>query len=384
MTTERPERVTAALAERELDLLLVSHLVNVRWLTGFTGSSRRGRHRCATRARFLTDFRYLSQSEEQLDGSWQREIVQDLLEPRSRGLPAEGAVRLGFDDDHMSVKQHAKLRRLAPENVELVAAGGLIEDLRMVKDAEEIARIRAAALLADAALEAVLGRGLAGRTEQEVAFDLETEMRRMGAEGPSFPSIVASGAHGALPHAVPRDVEIPDGVLVDDRLGRAARRLRLGLHADVRDRAISDARPRHLRARPARPGGRPRGRAPGSDGQGGRRRRAARSSTRPATPSTSATGSGTGSGSRSTRGPRLSRLGDVALAPGHVVTVEPGVYVPGDAGVRIEDLVVVTEDGHDVLSHAVQGAHDRPLSARGGYSAAGVGPMGTPCPCPDS
>ena len=124
--------------------MLVSHLVNVRWLTGFTGSS--GTAVIGPDAhRFLTDFRYLSQSEEQLDGSWQREIVQDLLESAVGGLPTEGAVRLGFDDEHMSVKQHAKLQRLAPENVELVAAGGLIEDLRMVKDAEEIARIRAAA-----------------------------------------------------------------------------------------------------------------------------------------------------------------------------------------------------------------------------------------------
>jgi Xaa-Pro aminopeptidase len=348
MTTDRPERVTAALAERELDLLFVSHLVNVRWLTGFTGSSGAAVIGAETR-RFLTDFRYLSQSEEQLDDSWGREIVQELLDAAVGGLPTDGAVRLGFDDDHMSVKQHAKLQRLAPKNVELVGAGGLIEDLRMVKDAEEVAQIRAAALLADAALEAVLRRGLAGRTEKEVAFDLETEMRRMGAEGPSFPSIVASGAHAALPHAVPRDVEIRDGVLVtidwgaqlDGYASDCTRTYATGHIADG-DRDIYELVERAQVAALAavRPG--PTGRDVDAvareiiDGAGHAEH--------------FGHGLGHGVGMEVHEGPRLSRQGDVVLAAGHIVTVEPGVYVPGDAGVRIEDLVAVTEDGHDVLS----------------------------------
>ena len=108
MTDQRPEQVAAALAERELDVLLVSHLVNVRWLTGFTGSSGAALVGEGTR-RFLTDFRYLSQSEEQLDGTWKREINQDLLEQAVGGLTADGPVRLGFDDENMSVKTHARL-----------------------------------------------------------------------------------------------------------------------------------------------------------------------------------------------------------------------------------------------------------------------------------
>src|SRR5215218_5575967 len=102
MTTDRPQRVTAALAERELDLLFVSHLVNVRWLTGFTGSSGAAIVGNGTR-RFITDFRYLSQSEQQLDGFWNREIAQDLLDQVAGGLPSSAAVRLGFDDEHVSV-----------------------------------------------------------------------------------------------------------------------------------------------------------------------------------------------------------------------------------------------------------------------------------------
>jgi Xaa-Pro aminopeptidase len=345
--THRPEKVAAALAERELDLLLVSHLVNVHWLTGFTGSSAAAVVGADTR-RFLTDFRYLTQSEEQLDASWEREIVQDLLEGAAAGLP-EGAVRLGFDDDHMSVKAHARLRELVHEGVELVPAGGLVEDLRMVKDAEEIQRIRAAALLADAALERVLQRGLAGRTEREVAFDLETELRRMGASGPSFPSIVASGAHGALPHAVPRDVEIPEGVLVtidwgaqlDGYASDCTRTYATGAISD-RDRDVYDLVQRAQAAGLAavRPG--PLGRevdavareiidAAGHAEHFGH-------------------GLGHGVGMEVHEEPRLSRKGEVALAPGHIVTVEPGVYVPGEVGVRIEDLVAVTATGHDVLS----------------------------------
>ena len=346
--THRAQNVAAALAERELDLLLVSHLVNVQWLTGFTGSAAAAVVGPDTR-RFLTDFRYLTQSEEQLDPSWDREVVQDLLEAAAKGLPADGPVRLGFDDDHMSVKQHARLGGLVPANVELLPAGGLVEDLRMVKDAEEVERIRAAALLADAALEVVLGRGLAGRTEREVAFDLETELRRMGAERASFPSIVAFGAHGALPHAVPRDAEIPEGVLVtidwgaqlDGYASDCTRTFATG-ELDPRDAEVYalvlEAQEAALAAVRA--------------GAGGREVDAVARQiiTAGGHGEHFGHGLGHGVGAEVHEGPRLSQRSEATLAAGNVVTVEPGVYVPGQLGVRIEDLVVVTEDGRDVLS----------------------------------
>jgi len=350
--THRPEAVAKKLAERELDLLLVSHLVNVRWLTGFTGSAGAavvGVGEGPGTRRFLTDFRYLTQSEEQLDASWEREIVQDLLEGVAKGLPTDRAVRLGFDDEHMPVKQHARLLELVPDGVELVAAGGLIEELRMVKDAEEVERIRAAALLADAALENVIGRGLAGRTERDVALDLEHEVRVMGAQGMSFPSIVASGAHGALPHAVPRDVEIPEGVLVtidwgvqlDGYASDCTRTYATGAipdsHRDVYE-LVQRAQAAGLAA--VRPG--PTGKEVDA---------VARAVIEEAGHGEHfGHGLGHGVGMEVHEGPRLSRQGDVALAAGHVVTVEPGVYIPGEVGVRIEDLVVVTADGCDVLS----------------------------------
>src|SRR3954470_8789178 len=213
-TTARADRVADALRERDLHALLVTELPNVRWLTGFTGSSGAAVVGTDGTRRFVTDFRYLTQSAEQLDDSWAREISTDLLEGLVKQLPDEGELRLGFDDANMSVRDHAKLARIAREGIELVPAGGAIEDLRVVKDADELAKIRAAAKLADEALSDVLTRGLAGRTERDVALDLEFTMRRMGAEGVSFPPIVAAGAHGALPHAEPRDAEIPAGTLV--------------------------------------------------------------------------------------------------------------------------------------------------------------------------
>jgi len=212
--TSRADRLVDTLRERDLHALLVSDLSNLRWLTGFTGSNGAAVVGTDGSRRFVTDFRYLSQSAEQLDEAWEREISTDLLEGVVKHLPEEGELRLGFDDAHMSVRDHGKLAGLLREGVGLVAAGGAVEALRVVKDPEELDRIRAAARLADEALTEVLGRGLAGRTERDVALDLEFTMRRMGAEAVSFPPIVAAGPHGALPHADPRDVEIPAGTLV--------------------------------------------------------------------------------------------------------------------------------------------------------------------------
>jgi Xaa-Pro aminopeptidase len=346
-TEAHVERLDEAVRERELDALLVSDLTNLRWVTGFTGSS--GAAIVGPGARvFLTDFRYLTQSAEQVP-EFDREIVQaDLLAGVAQAMPA-GVRRLGFDDAHVSVKEHARLTELLGDAVELVAAGGVIEQLRAIKDPQEVERIRAAAQLADEALLAVLARGLAGRTERDVALDLELEQRRRGAEAVSFPPIVASAGHGALPHAVPRDVEIAPGTLVvvdwgcrlDGYCSDCTRTYATG-ELDPRDREVHEL---VLRAQMAaleavRPG--PTGRevdavareiitAAGHGEHFGH-------------------GLGHGVGLAVHEAPRLSTTSDATLAAGQVVTVEPGVYVPGAIGVRIEDLVVVTEDGHDVLS----------------------------------
>jgi Xaa-Pro aminopeptidase len=344
---DRIDRMTAAVAGRELDALLVADLVNVRWLTGFTGSNAAAVLGPEVR-RFLTDFRYLTQAAEQVDAAWgEAEIASDLLARVAEGLP--GGIRLGVEDDHLTVRQHERLRELVGERAELVAAGGLVEELRLVKEPDEIDRIRAAARLADAALRDVLDAGIVGRTERDVALELEVAMRRRGAQGPSFAPIVAAGAHSALPHAEPRDVPIPADTLVtidwgaqlDGYASDCTRTFATG-QLDARDRAIYDlvlrAQTEALDA--VRPG--PLGKEVDAvaraiiDGAGHVH--------------AGLDGLGHGVGLEVHEGPRLSKQGDTPLAAGQVVTVEPGVYVPGQVGVRIEDLVAITADGHEVLS----------------------------------
>ena len=213
----RADRVAARLAERGADLLLVTDLVNIRYLTGFTGSSAMVVLGPETR-RFITDFRYVERAKAEVSDFDRERAPQEFAEALKTGWP-EGTVRLGFEDQHLSVRQHKRLRELLPERIELVPAGGAVEAERALKEPGEVERIRAAAALADEIYDWVRERGLVGRTEREVALALEEEMRRRGASGPSFDSIVASAEHGALPHAEPRDVEIVANTLVTLDLG---------------------------------------------------------------------------------------------------------------------------------------------------------------------
>jgi Xaa-Pro aminopeptidase len=349
VTTDRADRVAQALEGHEADVLLVTEPHNVRWLTGFTGSSGAAVvGRDGTR-RFITDFRYLTQSAEQLDPAWEREIAVDLLAGVTRSLPGSGDLRMAFESAHMTVKDHAKLAGTLRPRIELVPVPGVVEELRAVKDEDELEAVRSAARLADDALVEVLGKGLVGRSEREVALDLEFAIRRRGAEAVSFPPIVAAGEHGALPHAEPREVAIPAGTLCVIDWGAQLD----GYASDcTRTFATGDVDPRDaevyalvLRAQEAalaavRPG--PTGRevdavaraiidAAGHAEHFGH-------------------GLGHGVGLDVHEGPRLSKQGDAALAAGMVVTIEPGVYVPGAIGVRIEDLVIVTDDGGEVVS----------------------------------
>ena len=345
--SKRAERLEEALRDRELDALVVADPANLRWLTGFTGSNGAAVVGPGIR-RFLTDFRYLTQAREQVDGAWgDAEIATDLLERMAEGgLPP----RVGFADDHFTVKQHERLRKLVGDDVELVPAGGLVEELRLVKEREEVDAVRDAARVADEAFrEVVLEGGIVGRTEREVALDLEIATRRRGADGASFPPIVAAGAHGALPHAQPRDVEIPADTLVVIDWGAqkggyasdCTRTVATG-EVDARDREVYELVHRAQREALAavRPG--PTGREVDAVARGiidaaGHAEHFGH-------------GLGHGVGLEVHEGPRLSKQGETALAAGQIVTVEPGVYVPGRIGVRIEDLVVVTDEGNEVLS----------------------------------
>jgi Xaa-Pro aminopeptidase len=353
----RVERLAARMREQEVDLLLVAAPIDVRYLTGFTGSSGLAlvAAREGARQRFFTDFRYDTQSAEQVPEVFEREIVSiDLrdaavrtLEPRRAQVPAG---KLGFDDSVTAVKQHARLRELLPEGWELAECGGLVTALREVKDREELMRIHAAAELGDAALREVLEQGVVGRTERDVAIELELRMRRLGAEGPSFPSIVAAGAHSALPHAEPRAVEIPAGTLLtidwgvqlDGYCSDCTRTFATGPVGDQEREVYALV----LRAQEA-------ALAAVVPGPSGREVDAvARSIIEEAGHGEHfGHGLGHGVGLEVHEAPRLSRTaGEEPLCAGNVVTVEPGVYLPGRFGVRIEDLVVVLESGGESLS----------------------------------
>jgi Xaa-Pro aminopeptidase len=343
----RADRVAAVLAERELDALLVTNLVNVRYLTGFTGSNGMAVVGRELR-RFVTDFRYVEQAAAQVEGFDREQAPQEFLTALADGWP-EGALRVGFEDDDVTVRRHAKLREVVPDRVELVAAGGILEDLRTVKDAGEIARIGAAAALVDEVYGSIREQGLVGRSERAVALAIEDEMRRLGAEAPSFDSIVASAERGALPHAIPADVAIPRGTLVTLDIGArldgycsdCTRTWATGeLPDDLAEAYELVRRAQEAALAAVRPG--PEGREVDA---------VARTIIEEAGHGEHFGHSlGHGVGIEVHEGPRLGRTAEERLVAGNVVTVEPGVYLPGRGGVRIEDLVVVVEDGHTVLS----------------------------------
>ncbi len=355
---ERAERLAAELAERDVDALLIGTPVNLRYLTGFTGShglavlgAGEAGLRGDGRHRFFTDFRYTIQASEQLPESFEPETVTgNLLEAAARGLDGSSG-RLGFDEASLTVADHTRLRgALAPE-WELVPCAGAVERLRAVKDAGELERMRGAAQLADEALRGLLEGGVVGRTERDVAIDLELRMRRLGAEAPSFSSIVAAGAHGALPHAEPRAEPIPRDVLLTIDWGA----LHEGYCSDcTRTYATGEGISEEARETYALVlAAQEQGVAAVQAGPTGREVDAVAREVieRAGQGEHFGHGLGHGVGMEVHEGPRLSRTdGEQPLLAGNVVTVEPGVYLPGRLGVRIEDLLVVLEDGRQALN----------------------------------
>ena len=351
----RADRLEALATEAEVDALLVGDLVrpgdsgpdaiaNVRWLTGFTGTSGFAIVGPGRRE-FLTDFRYTERAAEEVSDDFERVTVDSRI---LAAIAKRLAGRIGFDDGTTSVRSLSKLQGEVDEGVELVATNGLVEKLRRAKDEGEIAAIAEASRLADEVFEWIAERGLAGKTEREIAQAAEARIRELGAE-PSFPAIVAAGPNGALPHAEPGDREIGTGELVVFDMGAkvdgyCSDGTRTFATGDVGD----DEREIYELVRSSQQASLDAIKA----GVGGKEADAV--SREPIDAAGYAElyghGLGHGVGLEIHEAPRLGKTSDDVLAVGDVVTVEPGIYAPGRFGVRIEDLVVVEESGVRNLS----------------------------------
>ena len=353
----RADRLRASLDDAGCDTLLVTHLTNIRYLTGFTGSAAQllVQPRALT---FVTDGRYEEQAAGQLhDAGVDAEVVIGRTAAVQRELVQEragDARAIGLEAEHVT---WADERRFATEwfpAAELVATSGLVEQLRIVKDEGEVARIEAACAIADAALAAVSPLLEEQPTEAAFGLALDAEVRRQGADDISFETIVAAGPNGSRPHHSPsaRVVERGDlvvidfGALVDGYHSDMTRTIAVGGVSaldETQTRMVSvvgEAQAAGVAAV-----------------RSGANTRAVDAACREVIAAAGwgdafVHGTGHGVGLDIHEDPRVSWAADATLAPGHVVTVEPGVYLPGHGGVRIEDTVVVTESGCRTLTRA--------------------------------
>jgi Xaa-Pro aminopeptidase len=350
----RVDRLRATFAEAGCDALLVTSLANVRYLTGFSGSAALVAV-TGDEVLFVTDGRYTEQSHDELaragvearieigaTAAAQREIVSGRL---------AGIRALGLEAEHVT---WARQRSFAGEwfpDARLLPTEGLVEGLRLAKDEGEVARIEAACALADAALAAVRGRLAERPTEAEVALELEWQMRRLGADGISFDTIVASGPNGARPHHRAGDRRIQDGDLVVIDFGALVD----GYHSDM-TRTLMVGEPSATQARmwevvrESQAAGVAAVRAGAEAKEVDEACRSVIRDAGWADAFVHSTGHGVGLDIH--EAPRVATTSDATLAPGHVVTVEPGVYLAEHGGVRIEDTVVVTPDGCRTLTRA--------------------------------
>jgi Xaa-Pro aminopeptidase len=342
--SQRRDRLRERLAAADLDAILVSDLVNVRYLSGFTGSNAALLVRVDDETPVLaTDGRYRTQAAKQSPDA--EVVIERACGPHLVGrAAATGVRRLGFESHVVTVDAFNRLAGAAGEQTELVRAAGTVEALREVKDAGEVALLRLACEAADAALQDLVDRGglRAGRTEKEVGRELEALMLDHGADGPSFETIVAAGPNSAVPHHRPTDAVLAEGDFVKIDFGA----LICGYHSDMTrtfvlspvadwQRDIYD-----LVATAQRAG--TEALAPGAslrDVDAASRQVIADAGYA----ENFGHGLGHGVGLQIHEAPGISAASAGTLLAGSAVTVEPGVYLPDRGGVRIEDTLVVRE-----------------------------------------
>jgi Xaa-Pro aminopeptidase len=337
------------LGENKLDAVLITGPENIRYLTGFTGSNgllllARGREPL-----FFTDPRYTIQSAQEVSCRTRTVPRGALVAGAATTLSRWNARRIGFAKCHVSFALHSKLKELLDVRTELVPVDDFVEKRRMIKDADELAAIRESVDINSRAFERSLKNVRPGISESDLAAEIEYQMRKLGAEKPSFETIVAFGPRSALPHARPTSgrldaneiVLIDMGTFRDGYASDMTRTFHLGpTSAKIKRmyRAVLDAQLAAINA--VRPGVKA--------GTVDRRARAALKQhgfDRYFTHST-----GHGLGLEIHEPPRIGKGDQTVLVPGMTITIEPGAYIEGFAGIRIEDTVAVTASGCEVLT----------------------------------
>lgn len=345
----RISRLREAVAAAEVDALLVTNLTNVRYLCGFSGSNGQLLVN-ATGAKFFSDPRYRARAGDLVQGAEIEIYDNSLHDSLGPHLATTGTKKVGVEGATMTVAQKAHLEGKLPD-LELASTKDLVEDLRRRKDAEEVSLLREAARIADEAFDWIVERLGPGRTEREIALDLEVEMRRRGADSVSFEPIVGSGPLSAHIHHTPSDRELVTGDLVLLDFGARWQ----GYCSDLtRTLALGSASAHHkevyatvLAAQTA-----------GIDAiKAGVECAAVDGAARKVIDdagygATFGHGLGHGLGLDIHEAPRFHRKSEDTLVAGDVMTVEPGVYETGSGGIRIEDDVLVTADGCEVLGKA--------------------------------
>lgn len=348
---QRVNKLRKQIEEQPFDGMLILKPENRRYLSGFTGSSG---YLLITgqEAVLITDFRYTEQAKGQAPHFRVVEHGSSAPDAIRAELESAGVKRLAFETDHLTYALYAAYNeKFAP--VELIPTEGIVEKIRAVKDEQEIATIRQACAIADAAFSHILGFLKPGISERDVALELEFFMRRQGAKSSSFDIIVASGTRSSLPHGVASDkilqqgdfVKLDFGALYDGYCSDITRTVVLGEPNEQQKQIYNIVLEAQLRAldhlKPGMSGkeadalARDLIREKGYGDQFGH-------------------SLGHGLGLYIHEEPRLSALSDDRLEPGMVVTVEPGIYIPGFGGVRIEDDVVITESGIDILTRSTK------------------------------
>ena len=372
LTPEQSRRKLAGklLSALKIDALLITSLHNVRYLTGFTGSSANVLLFRDGQATLFTDPRYTVQSKQQVNCA-----VRICKGPLTKSVTAEigrsRLSRIGFEPEHVNVARLEALSKALPSRARLLpVAEGLIAKLRMIKDDGEIALIRNSVNLNSRALERALKRFKSGMTETALAAEIDYQSRKLGADGPAFDTIVAAGIRAALPHAHPGRTKIAPGMLLIDMGafcdGYASDMTRM-VHVGPADAKYKRAYGAVLEAQLAaiaavRPGA-----TAAAIDRAPRRTLKQHGLEREFVHST-----GHGLGLEIHEGPRLGKSDKTKLEPGMAITIEPGVYIEGWGGIRIEDTVLVTGTGCEILTPTPKGSGGTvagPIQSREGHRA---------------